>query len=201
MHSFVREVIFHSKWSELFIRVIKFLLTHDLPHSQKWLPLWNCILFTLIQRAKVKWLCITLNEGYLGGANRGSKNLYRFFKSKCNVWAFNEKTNFFGLSFLLFFLYCRSTKLLRLFSGILPAMFAVLAHCMVLLKLFITEHEPYVFGLVFYILIPKINTKKYNNGTKKFDTNFRIWTNFSHFLTNLFFSKIVNLLTPLWEMR
>ena len=37
--------------------------------------------------------------------------------------AFNEKTNFFGLSFLLFSLDCRSTNLLRLFSGNLPAMF------------------------------------------------------------------------------
>ena len=60
------------------IRVIKFLVTLDLPHSQKWLPDWNWLLFTLIQRDKVKWVCVTLNEGYLRAANRGSKNLYRF---------------------------------------------------------------------------------------------------------------------------
>ena len=48
-------------------------------------------------------MCVTLNEGYLRSANRGSNNLYRFFLSKYNRSAFNEKTNFFGLSFLLFF--------------------------------------------------------------------------------------------------
>ena len=45
------------------------------------------------------------------------------FKSKCNISAFNKKTNIFGLSFLLFW-DCRSTKLVRLFSGNLPAMFS-----------------------------------------------------------------------------
>ena len=40
--------------------------------------LWNWLLFSLIQRDKVKWACVTLNEGYLRAANRGSKNLYRF---------------------------------------------------------------------------------------------------------------------------
>ena len=48
---------------------------------------------------------------------------YTDFKSKYNRSTFNEKTNFFGLSFLLFFLDCRSTNQLRLFSGNLPAMF------------------------------------------------------------------------------
>ena len=67
-------------------------------------------------------MCVTLNEGYLRSANRGSNNLYRFL-TKYNRSAFNEKTKFFGLSFLLFFLDCRSTNLLRLFSGNLPAMF------------------------------------------------------------------------------
>ena len=40
--------------------------------------LWNWLLFTLIQRDKVKWVCVTLNEGYLRSANRGSNNFYRF---------------------------------------------------------------------------------------------------------------------------
>ena len=62
----------------LFMRVIKFLVILDLPHSQKWLSIWNWLLFTLIQRDKVKWVCVTLNEGYLRSANRGSNNLYRF---------------------------------------------------------------------------------------------------------------------------
>ena len=39
--------------------------------------------FTLIQREKVKWVCVTLNEGYLRAANRGSKNLYRFLDLFC----------------------------------------------------------------------------------------------------------------------
>ena len=39
--------------------------------------LWNWLLFALIQRDKVKWVCVTLNEGYLRSANRGSNNLYR----------------------------------------------------------------------------------------------------------------------------
>ena len=46
---------------------------------------------------------------------------YTDFYSKFNISAFNEKTNF--LSFLLFLGVRRSTKLLRLFSGIVPAMF------------------------------------------------------------------------------
>ena len=48
-------------------------------------------------------VCVTLNEGYLRADNRGSKN-YTDFKSKYNISGFNEKKNFFGLSFLLSFL-------------------------------------------------------------------------------------------------
>ena len=40
--------------------------------------LWNWLWFTLMQRDKVKWVCVTRNEGYLRSANRGSNNLYRF---------------------------------------------------------------------------------------------------------------------------
>ena len=39
---------------------------------------WSWLLFTLIQRDKVKWVCVTLNEGYLRAAYKGSKNLYSF---------------------------------------------------------------------------------------------------------------------------
>ena len=46
-------------------------------------------------------MCITLNEGYLSAANRDSKKFYRF---SIKISAFNGKANFFGLSFLLFFL-------------------------------------------------------------------------------------------------
>ena len=34
-------------------------LNFEISHS-----LWNWLLFTLIQRDKVKWVCVTLNEGY-----------------------------------------------------------------------------------------------------------------------------------------
>ena len=47
---------------------------------------------------------------------------YTDFKSKYNISAFNEKTNFL-VCLSYWFLECRSTNLLRLFSGNLPAMF------------------------------------------------------------------------------
>ena len=46
-----------------------------LPLSKMISSLWNWLLFTLIQRDKVKWVCVTLNEGYLRSANRGSKRI------------------------------------------------------------------------------------------------------------------------------
>ena len=45
---------------------------------------------------------------------------YTDFKSKYNISAFNEKTNFFGL---FFYCFLETTKLMRLFSVNLPAMF------------------------------------------------------------------------------
>ena len=69
-------------------------------------------------------MCVTLNEGYLRSANRGSNNFIHIFNQNITYQPSMKKTNFFGLSFLLFFfLDCRSTNLLRLFSGNLPAMF------------------------------------------------------------------------------
>ena len=53
-------------------------------------------------------------QNYLRATNRGSKNLQIF-----NQW----KDEFFWSIFLTFFWDCRSMKLLRLFSGNLPAMF------------------------------------------------------------------------------
>ena len=53
-------------------------------------------------------MCVTLNEGYLRAANRGSKNFTDFY-SKYNISAFNEKTTFL-VCLLLFFWDCRSTK-------------------------------------------------------------------------------------------
>ena len=64
--------------SFLFMRVIKFLVSWLTSLSKMTSSLWNWLLFTLIRRDKVKWVCVTLNEGYLRSANRGSNNLYRF---------------------------------------------------------------------------------------------------------------------------
>ena len=61
----------------LFICVIKFLFPRDLPHSQKRLPHFAIDFFTSNQRHKVIWMCVTLIEGYLRAAKRGS-NFYFF---------------------------------------------------------------------------------------------------------------------------
>ena len=66
-------------------------------------------------------MCVTLNEGYLRSANRGSHNFIQIFNQNITYQPSMKKRIFFGLSFLLFFLDCRSTNLLRLFSGNLPA--------------------------------------------------------------------------------
>ena len=55
-----------------------------------------------MQRDTVKWVCVTLNEGYLRAANRGSKT-YTDYYSKYNISGFNEKTIFFVLFFTVFF--------------------------------------------------------------------------------------------------
>ena len=69
--------------------------------------LWNWLLFTLIQRDKVKWVCVTLNEGYLISANRGSNNSFRIL-IKTKQISLQWKDEFVGQSFLLF-LDCRPT--------------------------------------------------------------------------------------------
>ena len=104
--------------SFLFIRVKKFLVTRDLPHSQKWLPRSKIdFYFTLIQRDKVKWLCVTLIGGYLRALNRSSLRINKFLiKIKSQRL---KKAIFWSVSSWD----CRSTKLLWLFSGNLPAMF------------------------------------------------------------------------------
>ena len=53
-----------------FICVVKFLVTRDLPHSQKWLSYSDInIFFTLVQRYKLKWVHVTLIERYLRATN------------------------------------------------------------------------------------------------------------------------------------
>ena len=107
--------------------------------------LWNWLLFTLIQRDKVKWVCVTLNEGYLRPANSGSNNI-QIFNQNITDQPSMKRPTFLGLSFycflwlqiyeaiaaifwqsanfvLLLLWDCRSTKLSQLFSGTLPFMF------------------------------------------------------------------------------
>ena len=81
----------------------------------------NLIFFTWIPSAMVKWMCVTLIQAYLRAANRRSKKLYRFFKSKYDISAFNKII--FLLCFLLSFWDCKSTNLMKLSSGNLSAMF------------------------------------------------------------------------------
>ena len=62
-------------------------------------------------------MCVTVNEGYLKAANRSSDNIQ--FRNQ-NITS-QPSLDFFVVFFA--FRDCRSTKLLRLFSGNLPAMF------------------------------------------------------------------------------
>ena len=59
----------------LFILVIKFLVTRDSPYVLKWLPYSEINCKALIQRDKVKWVRVTLIEGYLKAADRSSTKI------------------------------------------------------------------------------------------------------------------------------
>ena len=65
--------------------------------------LWNWLLFTLIQRDKVKWVCVTLNECYLRSANRGSNNLYRFLIKIYQISLQWKDKFFWSVFFTVFF--------------------------------------------------------------------------------------------------
>ena len=65
--------------------------------------IWNWHLFTLIQRDKVKWVCVTLNEGYLRSANRGSNNLYRFLIKIYQISLQWKDKFFWSVFFTVFF--------------------------------------------------------------------------------------------------
>ena len=118
----VRDVLSQSYWSEL-------VYSPDYFSGHTWLislskmtsSLWNWVFFTLIQRDDVKWMCATLNEGYLRAANRGSIILqipYRKITSHPLM-----KRVIFWSSLCLLLCDCRSTKLSLRFSGNLPAMY------------------------------------------------------------------------------
>ena len=76
----VRYVIFHSFWSEFFCSFAWFSFWSRVAYltlKNDFLALKLTFLY-LIQRDKVSWMCVTLNEGFLRAANRGSNYLYRF---------------------------------------------------------------------------------------------------------------------------
>ena len=66
-------------------------------------------------------MCVTLNEGYLRSANR-QQYLIQIFKQNITDQP-SMKRRIFWSVFFTSFLDGRSTNLLRLFSGNLPAMF------------------------------------------------------------------------------
>ena len=68
-------------------------------------------------------VCVTLNEGYLRSANRGSNNFIQIFNQNITYQPSVKKRIFLICLFYCFFLDCRSTNLLRLFFGNLTAMF------------------------------------------------------------------------------
>ena len=71
----VRDVIFCSYWIDfLFIGVIKILVTRLTSLSKMTSSFWNCVLFILTQREKVKLVCATLNEGYLRATHRDCRS-------------------------------------------------------------------------------------------------------------------------------
>ena len=89
--------------SFFFNRMINFLVSLDLLHSEKGLPHFEIdFLFTFFQRDKVKSLCVTLNEGYLRASNRGSRNVYRFFDRNITYQPSIKRRTF--LSFFITFL-------------------------------------------------------------------------------------------------
>ena len=69
-------------------------------------------------------MCVTLNEGYLRSANRGSNNIQIFNQNI--TYQPSMKRQIFLVCLFYCFLDCRSTNLLRLFSGNLPAMFVIM---------------------------------------------------------------------------
>ena len=120
--NFAREVFFRFYWSEffLFIRVKEFFWSYV-----TLLTLKNDFLslkLTLIQSDKIKWVCVTLIEVNLWAVNRSSIRINIFVNKKYNI----HKKEFIGLFHILSLWGCPSTKLLRLISGNLPAMFPLL---------------------------------------------------------------------------
>ena len=65
-------------------------------------------------------MCVTLNDGYLRYANRGSSN-YTDSQSKYNISSFNEKSNFL-VYFLLFYCFFLRLQIYKAIAA-LPAMF------------------------------------------------------------------------------
>ena len=111
--------------------------------------LWDWLSFKIRSSERV-----FLNESHLRAADSGSINLNRSYIY--NISAFNEKT-FLGLSFLLFFWNCRSTKLLWLFSGNLSAIFVFVqgrhTFFMALTQVVIADEGFYARQIEFYFYV------------------------------------------------
>ena len=85
----------------LFVCMIKFLVTCDLPHSQKWIPRSEIDLsFFLLWRDNVKWVRSTLTEGYMRATNRSSKKKQIFHQNKTSQLI--GKASMWSASFTLF---------------------------------------------------------------------------------------------------
>ena len=95
-------------------------------------------------------MCVTLNAGYLRSAYRGSKNIQIYNQSITHQPSMKRRI-FLGLSFYCF-LNCGSTKLLRLFSGNLPAMFFFSILSDFFFKLVFSIHSESVLGLAFRLV-------------------------------------------------
>ena len=107
--------------------------------SFAWLKFWSHVSLSLSKknflnlkltfiyfssRDNVKWMCFTLNECYLKAAKGGSNNLSRLL---IKIYHPSLQWKDYFLVFFTVYWDCRSTKLLRLFSGSLPAMFILFA--------------------------------------------------------------------------
>ena len=83
----------HGAWTKLHAFCYLLLLVERVFCSFAWFIFWSHLtyptlkkdfltlkltFFTLTQRDKLKWVCVTLNEGYLTSANNSSSNFYRF---------------------------------------------------------------------------------------------------------------------------
>ena len=113
---FVRDVVFRSKCIVFFC---SFAWLNIWTYLHTWLTsLWKVtsslqywLFFTLIQRDKVNWMCVTLNEGYSGATNRDSNNI------QIRNQNISSQLSMIRLIFLRFKKNCQFKTFLRTFSN------------------------------------------------------------------------------------